>query len=598
MTSTLKKAFTAISEIFTAVCTLIIILKTISNKNEVVNFFLDTFKEPLLFLLFIILFVSFLITLQINYKIVIKLTSFSPAEDVNKSIIVNRFNRQLKYKRITFGILSIISFSWLLYTEFKIDKFGILGGSFGENKIFTEQLTGKIKNGKPPNFKWVGNNDINYSIERSRAERHFKRHFSQGVLYTGQYDNSSNDSVINMDVRWIGNAIDCPVSTDYYGQFTKCTIDVNFDANLVSNFILGFTYMHLCKKNKALGYFKLVYNSIADVTDVNIRARLIPLRDTLDLYTNQLMEATNKKLSVAKIIQPQQDIDSNRTKIDTSQVAKIDEYLKTGHPVDSTGIVVCEPEDVYNDTFSNMPADSIKEIIRSVDMNGRIETGVPNIHRTNNEINFYPFYVYRTNDQYTILYKINIKDSYYQFWNLNTNKNDYRALPHPYISSHIEQYIVEQIPAAKRYRFTRPAKLILYEKNNFNCLDVKRSGINCVIMANIPKSSFNNIFSQVNFPGSSEKESASLTSRGKAGELKYFPCHIFESKTSRVFVYQKKANSSTYFKVSEDLQTPVSYKETKPEEFTSSDLDDYIKTNFATFLHYTIYKAPEIKIDR
>jgi hypothetical protein len=594
MPGKLLKVIGGFTAVITAIPLFIEFLRTVANKKAIADFFSDTFKYGWLFKVFLASLVLFAISLIFDYRKKEKQVGFRFAHSDQKLITrVNKYNQNIKYARIITGSLATILFILLIIFEFRMGRLGIVGGSFGKNEIFTEKLEFKIRDGRPSKFEFSYDNSIPYKADSNRQERLFKRFYKQGVIYTGQYDNSTTDSIISLEVRWIGDPLSCPIDTHFFGEFSKCTVDVTSDANMVSNFILGFTYMHLCdKSDKALEYFSMVRKSIDSLKYINfyVTLRLGELREIIDKYTARIQSNQNriKSNEDSPLLV---DTTSSPSKSDSTKskgiIQKDTKHFSDGKTLDDS-----VANDIIVDSFSNTSIEYMKKIVRGVNTKGGLYLGLSTLTEVFEPYYIFPIYICedKNTKQINSVTKRHPSDTYFDFQEMDNGKFSRGPLPLPYFASDIELYLKKYNQGAL-YKFSRPPKIYSYNSTMADPFKGKYSGIRVALNTNIPTDSIKYFVKEIFFPSAENNIESHIKWVWPNFNGFGFPFHVLVSPDSVLLIYEMHKNSNIYYKIN----SKTDYYD--PKGILIMDIEGFIRKRYGNYSHYIIHKAPEVKFE-
>ena len=193
------------------------VIAWISDKNKVLNFFNETFKVGWLFWIFLSLIAAVLIGFCLSRKKELRDIGLVPAPKSDPARLgIKRYNNRLQIYRFASISLAVICFIILLWLQYKPEALGIYGGSFGGDNLFIEQIHGKVrKGGQEAGFCHHVDPAMIFLTDVKKQTKQFHRKYVQGILYSGQYDNVRKDSVINLEVKWMGGPFNCSIKKDY-----------------------------------------------------------------------------------------------------------------------------------------------------------------------------------------------------------------------------------------------------------------------------------------------------------------------------------------------------------------------------------------------
>jgi hypothetical protein len=599
----INKVADFITKAFGVVGILIGVIVLLGNRNKVLDFFTDTFKISWIFYLFITFVFVFSISLSIKLKQQINDAGFtqSLALDIER-LVIKRFNNGLKIFRILSGSFTGICFVFLLWSEYKTQQLGIYAGSFGTDIRFNEQVHAKVRDsGRITGFGYFSNSLMPYREEFQKQELLFHRYYDQGVLYSGQYDNTTKDSIINLEVKWIGGPFACPILSHFSGEFSKCTVDVNADATLISNFILGFANMHICNTSKALTYFGRVYSDIESTNNAHIRARMKPLKDSLDRYIKSMTELSQVSSKPKEM--PNNTSSPNKEDEQTDSVVlehflalpknsviNTDKLSTDNQSVESE--ISGEPDNIIFDNFSTMSVDSARSLITAIDMSGNLTLHQPGTKSDGIKFTLYPLHVYKYKEDYYVAYKLDPNDAWYSFVNLHTMVEERHSIS-PLTPGQIENYLRSR--SQTTFKFLRPARIKYYNNLKSYSTEGKYSGVTVAIWSNIPKELLANKIKR--FVVENANEGMISLSYDSLGLIKYYPCHIL-TNVDVIFI-EKDYKKPLYFEYQGD---DVDYLNRNRENLRRKPILDsiqtYINENYKQYHHIEFQKSPLFRIEK
>lgn len=164
----LEKTVNAFAKVISSVALLIVTLKSLTDKDNVLDFFENTFKEPLAFVVFVFMLIGLVLTLSIEYKEKRNQVGRNrDAEGENEQI--KKFNFKIYVSRIIFATFSILSIAALFYFEFKTENLGILQGAYGTDERFISNLVPNVRDSsKPMGYKFVYAKSLKYREETEK----------------------------------------------------------------------------------------------------------------------------------------------------------------------------------------------------------------------------------------------------------------------------------------------------------------------------------------------------------------------------------------------------------------------------------------------
>lgn len=353
----------------------------------------------------------------------------------------------------------------------------------------------------------------------------------------------ARDSVINLDIQWIGEPR-CGTESSFLGQFRKCTLDFNTDANLVANFILGFASMHLCDESTALRYFTKVNNDIEKEDNLSVRSKLFPLRELIGKYSSYVA-SKNKKST----------IDTAGSRIAT-----------------------------VNDEFTNIPFDSVRPLIRNVYSSGELGIGVPG--QSGTDISTFPAYIIKTDKRTKLFYKFDLDNTYYEL-NLDSSSISYST---GQSIQYIEAFIKKNYPGSQRYKFNESIKFITYAHGNEPLSNHKGPfiGIEC----DIAQDSLPYFIDYVTYLQSTQTFDAfSIPNTPFLSVPNAYPVNILLSKDTIIIIYQDKGRPQKIKEIKSGCKSnSPNYFESR--DFDLLDINAYIKEKYPNYSHHKIFQKP------
>lgn len=288
MKISLPKWLQGVIAVATAIGLLFAAIKWGTDRNAFYDFLDTSFKSTKYFIFFLCSLIAFVTASCISIIAVRPRIGFRQSSNSIKRIKQRNFI--VLAARIVFAILWITSICLVIQQEFKIEKYGVVAGYFGDNKMFAGVLEDSIKGGvnalmpsSPNQFILIEDSRINFGCDTNVSKKIFFRRFEEGAVYSGYFDIAAQ--FISLDIRWLknNNSSCLPINT-YKDRIAKCTCDVYANADMMSNFILGFICINLCKFEQATVYISNVRQQIDTISDIVIKKRLIKLKKITDDY--------------------------------------------------------------------------------------------------------------------------------------------------------------------------------------------------------------------------------------------------------------------------------------------------------------------------
>lgn len=205
----------------------------------------------------------------------------------------------IKWSRYWFFFLSIIVFVtasiFYLKKQLKTEgEQGIFGLSFGQ-KEFDDKLNNQFlfsSKQKQFNFNFLYEKDSLIENDTEYKQLLFKNFYNNGLFFTGNYTSSEGTQSIFVDLKWIGLYDEtCTIENTHEIPLllSGCKLHIDTSISIVHDFILGYWYLHDCKKlDEASNCFNNILN------DTSFQRRLNTLPDTSPL---KKFQSTVKKLN-------------------------------------------------------------------------------------------------------------------------------------------------------------------------------------------------------------------------------------------------------------------------------------------------------------